>query len=123
MLLTGWGSLTMVGVAELYPEFPRECLQAAYLAGYLIAIHLSFVLFAILIGYPILILIASLRFFVDNWLRDLVSAPVHCRLRGDVLDFRNYVRTSTLDPISEFLYCHMNWYLEHHMFATAPCYN
>ena len=33
------------------------------------------------------------------------------------------MRTITLDPVSEFLYWHMNWHLEHHMFAAVPCYH
>ena len=33
------------------------------------------------------------------------------------------MRTITLDPVSQFLYWHMNWHLEHHMYAAAPCYN
>ncbi|MEK9973518.1 MAG: fatty acid desaturase, partial [Deltaproteobacteria bacterium] len=60
---------------------------------------------------------------IGNWLRYFVGAPMHCGLRSDVSDFRKCVRTITLDPISEFLYWHMNWHLEHHMFAAVPCYN
>ena len=37
--------------------------------------------------------------------------------------FRKCVRTITLDPVSQFLYWHMNWHLEHHMYAAVPCYN
>ena len=111
-----WGS-------ELYAEFPEERLKAVHWARYLIAVHLSFALFAVLIGYPILILIVSLHPFIGNWLRYFVGAPMHCGLRSDVSDFRKCVRTITLDPISEFLYWHMNWHLEHHMFAAVPCYN
>ena len=48
---------------------------------------------------------------------------MRCGLRSDLPDFRKCVRTITLDPISEFLYWHMNWHLEHHMFAAVPCYN
>ena len=109
--------------AELYAEFPEERLKAVHWARYLIAAHLSFALFAVLIGYPILILIVSLHPFIGNWLRYFVGAPMHCGLRSDVSDFRKCVRTITLDPISEFLYWHMNWHLEHHMFAAVPCYN
>ena len=109
--------------AELYAEFPEERLKAVHWARYLIAVHLSFALFAVLIGYPILILIVSLHHFIGNWLRYFVGAPMHCGLRSDVSDFRKCVRTITLDPISEFLYWHMNWHLEHHMFAAVPCYN
>ena len=109
--------------AELYAEFPEERQKAVHWARYLIAVHLSFALFAVLIGYPILILIVSLHPFIGNWLRYFVGAPMHCGLRSDVSDFRKCVRTITLDPISEFLYWHMNWHLEHHMFAAVPCYN
>ena len=109
--------------AELYAEFPEERLKAVHWARYLIAVHLSFALFAVLIGYPILILIVSLHPFIGNWLRYFVGAPMHCGLQSDVSDFRKCVRTITLDPISEFLYWHMNWHLEHHMFAAVPCYN
>jgi hypothetical protein len=28
-----------------------------------------------------------------------------------------------LNPVLEFLYWHMNWHTEHHMFAGVPCYN
>lgn len=108
---------------ELYAEFPEERLKAVHWARYLIAVHLSFAVFAALIGYPILILIVSLHPFIGNWLRYFVGAPMHCGLRSDVSDFRKCVRTITLDPISEFLYWHMNWHLEHHMFAAVPCYN
>ena len=109
--------------AELYAEFPEERQKAVHWARYLITVHLSFALFAVLIGYPILILIVSLHPFIGNWLRYFVGAPMHCGLRSDVSDFRKCVRTITLDPISEFLYWHMNWHLEHHMFAAVPCYN
>ncbi len=108
---------------ELYAEFPEERLKAVHWARYLIAVHLSFAVFAVLIGYPILILIVSLHPFMGNWLRYFVGAPMHCGLCSDVSDFRKCVRTITLDPISEFLYWHMNWHLEHHMFAAVPCYN
>merc|ERR1712176_668642 len=47
----------------------------------------------------------------------------HCVLPQSVPDFRISTRSLTLDPISEFLYWHMNWHIEHHMFAAVPCYN
>ena len=108
---------------ELYAEFPEERLRAVHWARYLITVHLGFAIFAFLIGYPILILIVSLHPFIGNWLRYFVGAPMHCGLRSDISDFRKCVRTITLNPISEFLYWHMNWHLEHHMFAAVPCYN
>ena len=85
--------------------------------------HTGVMIFALLIGQPILFFIISLHHFIGNWLWYFVGAPMHCGLRSDVQDFRKCVRTITLDPISEFLYWHMNWHLEHHMFAAVPYYN
>ena len=48
---------------------------------------------------------------------------MHCGLRGNVSDFRLNTRSVSLDPITEFLYWHMNWHIEHHMFPGVPFYN
>ena len=49
--------------------------------------------------------------------------PMHIGLKSDVPDFRKCVRTIKINPLFEFLYWHMNWHLEHHMYAAVPCYN
>ncbi len=67
--------------------------------------------------------VLSLQQFTANWLKLLVGMPMHSGLRSNVNDFRKCVRTITLDPVSEFIYWHMNWHLEHHMYAGVPCYN
>ena len=74
-------------------------------------------------GLWILPVIVSLGPVIANWHSYFVGGPMHCGLRDNVPDFRKCVRTITLDPVSEFLYWHMNWHLEHHMFAAVPCYN
>lgn len=74
-------------------------------------------------GEPILAVLLSGSVFIANWLRYFVGVPMHCGLRSNVPDFRKCVRTITLDPFSEFLYWHMNWHLEHHMYAAVPCCN
>ena len=47
----------------------------------------------------------------------------HCGLMDNINDFRKNTRTIYLNPIRSFLYWHMNWHIEHHMFAGVPCYN
>ena len=44
-------------------------------------------------------------------------------MKSSTPDFRKNTRSITLDPFSEFLFFHMNWHIEHHMFAAVPCYN
>lgn len=61
--------------------------------------------------------------FIANWWHYFVGAPMHAGLRDNVPDFRLCVRTILLDPFSRFLYWHMNFHTEHHMFAAVPCYN
>ncbi|MBX2825307.1 MAG: fatty acid desaturase [Gammaproteobacteria bacterium] len=108
---------------ELYEGHDKQRLKAVHWARWVLAFHAGVVVVALMIGQPVLILIVSASPFIANWLRYFVGVPMHCGLKTNVNDFRKCARTITLDPISEFLYWHMNWHLEHHMFAAVPCYN
>ena len=108
---------------HLFDDAPLVRQHSVRWARLVLGFHTGVMIFALLIGQPILFFIISLHHFIGNWLWYFVGAPMHCGLRSDVPDFRKCVRTITLDPISEFLYWHMNWHLEHHMFAAVPCYN
>ena len=44
-------------------------------------------------------------------------------LEDNVPDFRLCTRTIILNPFLTFLYWHMNYHIEHHMYASVPCYN
>ncbi|MGA0190959.1 MAG: fatty acid desaturase [bacterium] len=108
---------------HLFDDAPVGRQHSVRWARLVLGFHTGVLIFALLIGQPILFFIISLHHFIGNWLWYFVGAPMHCGLRSDVPDFRKCVRTITLDPISEFLYWHMNWHFEHHMFAAVPCYN
>ncbi len=69
---------------------------------------------------PVLVTIGQ---YIANLWMYIVLMPMHTGLRSNVPDFRKCVRSITLDPFSEFLYWHMNWHTEHHMYAAIPCYN
>ena len=38
-------------------------------------------------------------------------------------DFRISCGDAILDPFSSFIYWHMEYHIEHHMYAAIPCYN
>jgi fatty acid desaturase len=40
-----------------------------------------------------------------------------------VTDYRLNTRTILVNPFLRFLYWHMNYHIEHHMYAAVPCYN
>ena len=107
----------------LYTTHEKERPNAIKWARLIILFHTCVLLLAIYSGLWALPLVLSTQQFTANWLKHFVGLPMHCGLRSDVADFRKCVRSITLDPISEFLYWRMNWHLEHHMFAGAPCYN
>ena len=69
---------------------------------------------------PVLITFGS---FYGGWLRYLCNMTQHTGLQDDVADFRLCTRTVILSPFVRFLYWHMNFHIEHHMYAAVPCYN
>ena len=110
-------------VESLYAGRPEAKRRAVNWARFMVVCHVGFAVVCTASGLWILAVVVSLGPMIANWHAYFVGGPMHCGLRDNVPDFRKCVRTITLDPISEFLYWHMNWHLEHHMFAAVPCYN
>ena len=69
---------------------------------------------------PILITLAPAY---GGWLLYLCNTTQHVGLTDNVPDFRICCRTIILNPLVRFLYWHMNFHIEHHMYAAVPCYN
>ena len=108
---------------RLYAELKNEGEKAVIWARTVLIFHIFVLIVSFSINQPILALIISGHRFIGNGLYYFVGTPMHCGLRTNVPDFRKCVRSITLEPISEFLYWNMNWHLEHHMYASIPCYN
>ena len=68
---------------------------------------------------PVLVTFAP---FYGGWLFFLCNNTQHIGLQDNVPDFRLCCRTFTLNPVAQFLYWHMNYHTEHHMYAAVPCY-
>ncbi len=82
----------------------------------IIAVSLYFHLWMI----PIVVTLAP---FYGGWLQFLCNNTQHIGLMDNVPDFRLCTRTIILNPFVRFLYWHMNYHIEHHMYAAVPCYN
>ena len=61
--------------------------------------------------------------FYGSWLFFLTNKPQHVGLQNNVSDFRLCTRTILLNQVFRLLYWHMNYHIEHHMYAAVPCYN
>jgi fatty acid desaturase len=67
--------------------------------------------------------VTTLAPFYGGWLHYLCNNSQHVGLKDHVDDYRLCCRTIYLNPLFQFLYWHMNYHTEHHMYAAVPCYN
>ncbi|MGB0846481.1 MAG: fatty acid desaturase [Thiolinea sp.] len=108
---------------ELYVGHEEQQRLAANWSRIVLAFHGAVILTSLAIGQPVIALIISGGVFIANFHRYFIGVTMHCGLRSNTADFRKCTRSVKLDPLSGFLYWHMNWHLEHHMYAAVPCYN
>ena len=110
-------------LGALHRDQPEEHRNSIVWSRILLLFHGSLLAVAIATGLWVLPLIFSVSVFTANWLQYFVNLPQHCGLRGDASDFRKNTRSIKLNPLFSFLYWHMGWHIEHHMYAGVPCYN
>ncbi len=85
--------------------------------------HTVLVVVSLWLGLWLVPILTTLGVFYGGWLRFLCNNTQHTGLQDDVADFRLCTRTVLLGPLTRFLYWHMNFHIEHHMYAAVPCYN
>lgn len=108
----------------LYPESaPEKRWEAVRWAWALLLGHGVIIAGSILSGHWIVGALISGGGFVGKWLFFLCNNTQHIGLQDHVPDFRLCSRTFLLNPVTQFLYWHMNFHIEHHMYAAVPCYN
>ena len=102
------------------PERGRPVIRRArvFLGG-----HLAIVVTSIALGWWMVPVVTSLLPFYGGWLFFLCNNTQHVGLQDNVPDFRLCCRTFTVNPVVRFLYWHMNFHTEHHMYAAVPCYH
>jgi fatty acid desaturase len=107
----------------LHTDKPEEHRKAIRWSRILLLFHGSVLVVSIVTGLWVLPLILSVSVFTGNWAVYFLGMTQHCGLRTEVDDFRKSTRSIKINPLAEFLYWHMNWHLEHHMYVGIPCYN
>jgi len=108
---------------SLHEDQPSEHVKSIRWSRFLLLFHGVILLISITSGQWALSLIVSVAPFTANWAAYFVGLTQHCGLKNNDPDFRKNTRTIYLNPFLSFLYWHMNWHIEHHMFAGVPCYN
>ena len=138
MLTIDWGFLKMVmrnhfhhafGKLEtdwekaIFPESDGANRRALFnWARFQILGHAGLIALFAATGQWILIPIIALPFYF-HVIPFMTGMPQHFGLQARVPDFRYSCRTMLLGPILRYLYWHMNYHTEHHMFPGVPYYN
>ena len=107
----------------LFPESkPARRRELFTWARILLAGHTLIVVQAVFTGWWMLPVLITLAPFYGSMLFFLCNNTQHVGLQDEVADFRLCTRTIYLNPVVQFLYWHMNYHIEHHMYAGVPCY-
>jgi len=84
--------------------------------------HTALVAGSLYLGWWQLPVLVTFGSFYGSCLFLLCNNTQHIGLTDNVPDFRLCTRTILLNPLVRFLYWHMNFHIEHHMYAAVPCY-
>lgn len=84
--------------------------------------HSAILIVSVLMGWWLLPVLTTFAAFYGGWLQFLCNNTQHVGLQENVPDFRLCCRTMYLNPFARFLYWHMNYHTEHHMYPGVPCY-
>jgi fatty acid desaturase len=107
----------------LFPaDQPAIARPAVLWARVVLAGHLAILIVSVIKGWWIVPVLISAGPFFGNGLFLLCNNTQHIALPAHNTDFRLCCRTFTLNPFVQFLYWHMNFHTEHHMYAAVPCY-
>jgi fatty acid desaturase len=108
---------------KLFPEGSPERQAGMNWARTMLAGHGLIIAFSIYFHLWLLPVLTTFNNGYGNWLQALCNHTQHVGLQDDVPDFRLCCRTFRLNPFVQFIYWHMNYHIEHHMYAAVPCYN
>jgi fatty acid desaturase len=97
--------------------------RAVRWARTMVPLHIGLLAFAIYSGHWMVPLLISATPAYGGILVFLCGQPQHAGMKDNTADFRLSTRTMRLNPALTFLYWHMNYHVEHHMYPMVPCYN
>ncbi len=101
------------------PELRRPARRWAWC---LILGHGAVLITSIAFGWWPLPLLVSMTPWYGGAIQRLMNNTQHVGMMKAVPDARLCCRTFTAHPLLQYFYWHMNYHLEHHMYAAVPCY-
>ena len=113
------GDWNKIMFPEEEPEKRRPLMRWA---RFLIAGHLAVLALSLYMHWWMVPLVVSVAPMFGSWLHWLCNNTQHVGMVEEVPDARLCCRTFLVAAPVQFLYWHMNYHVEHHMFAAVPCY-
>ena len=122
-----WKS-TKLSFGVLSPDqkdyLPESEWQKAFWTGRLhVGLLIITVIVALILESWLPLFLSGLPTFYGSWLHHLMATTQHAGLAEDIPDHRMNSRTVYLNPLFQFIYCNMNYHVEHHMYPMVPYYN
>lgn len=108
---------------HLFDGRPKLHKQAMNWARFMLLGHLVLTAVCFSLGLWMIPLLVTFAPYYGALLHFFCNASQHVGLSDYTPDFRLCCRTIYLNPLFQFLYWHMNYHAEHHMYAAVPCYN
>ena len=123
-VLTSFGILSSEWTLHLFPpDKPEKRRGLIWFARSLLLLNIAIIAVSIYMHWWMLPVVTTLAPFYGGLLHFFCNASQHIGLVDKTPDYRLCCRTIYLNPFFQFLYWHMNYHTEHHMFAAVPCYN
>jgi fatty acid desaturase len=101
------------------PELRRPIRRWAWC---LVVGHGTVLIGSLAMGWWTVPLVVSMAGGYGQGIQWLLNNTQHIGMMKDVPDARLCCRTFTANPIFQYFYWHMNYHIEHHMYAAVPCY-
>lgn len=108
---------------SLHEDHPDSFQLSVRWSQVLLTFHAGVLFLSALSGWWVLSLVITMPSYIANIGSYLLGTTQHCGLQQNNADFRKNTRSIRIPSVLAFLYWHMNWHTEHHMYAGVPCYN
>jgi len=113
--------ITTLVMKDCIPDKERS--KSRWISRIHVAIWLGSIFLSLYLTSWMPVLFILLPYFYGNTLFMLFGIPQHAGLLNNSKDHRLSTRDVYLNPIFSFLYWHMEYHIEHHMFPLIPSHN
>jgi fatty acid desaturase len=99
---------------------PSEWRKMFWWSRFYLLVYVGMIAWSVSVRSWLPVLFFPLARLYGGWLHQIFSLTQHAGLAENVRDHRLNTRTVELSPVLRFLYCSMNYHIEHHMFPMVP---